>query len=66
MLGIEPGCPSAPLGVRDERIDQDLGESQDAPRRRSGYGMGGLAKIKSQYYRHVGRGLLHKPAAYFE
>src|SRR5690606_23742581 len=26
--------------------------------------MGGLAKIKSQYYRHVGRGLLHKPAAY--
>ncbi|SDL09946.1 Uncharacterised protein [Sphingobacterium mizutaii] len=26
--------------------------------------MGGLAKIKSQNYRHVGRGLLHKPAAY--
>ncbi len=25
MLGIEPECPSAPLGVRDGRIDQDLG-----------------------------------------
>ncbi len=103
MLGIEPGCPSAPLGVRDERIDQDLGRepgfngwedwlrskvsitamlvgvycinpltfepgfkgSEDRPRfgeRTRIQWMGGLAKIKSQYYRHVGRGLLHKPA----
>ena len=44
--------------------------NQDTPRRlsksrcRSGYGMRGWTKIKSQYYRHVGRGLLHKPAAY--
>ena len=34
--GFEPGFPSAPLGVRDPRMGQDLGRDQDGEDRRMG------------------------------
>ncbi|WP_409149340.1 hypothetical protein [Sphingobacterium sp. BS-2] len=50
---------------RDPWIDPDLGENQDALRRRSGDRIGGWAKIKSKFTNMV-VGVLHTPAAYFE